>query len=189
MNYKYCPSCGAEYRPKFNICADCQVALSSQPPAAPKIDDEPTEIIEFSARSLAPVFVSGRRSDAEMARGFLEAQGVEAEVWSTGLSPWHAAAGVGEMTGVPSDFGAHRVMVPEDQTEEAKTLLVSVDAVKPVTDEVSFDSVGSFADAAEPFHDDAGSLDSALDFLRRRWAVLAFALTFLLILVVFGTPT
>ncbi len=188
MDYKYCPSCGAEYRAKFNICADCNVALSPEPSATAKVEDGPAGVVEYSARSLTAVFVSGRRSDAEMARGFLEAQGVEAEVWSTGLSPWHAAAGVGEMTGVPSDFGAHRVMVPEAQVEEAKTLLVSVDEAEPISDEGSFDQVDSYTDAAEPFHEDADRLDSALDFLRQRWPVLAFVLALLLIVLFVGAP-
>lgn len=188
MDYKYCPSCGAEYRAKFNICADCQVALTPEPPAAAIPEEEPTDIVEFSARSLAPVFVSGRRSDAEMARGFLEAQGVEAEVWSTGLSPWHAAAGVGEMTGVPSDFGAHRVMVPEERAEEAKSLLATVDAADLISDDGP-DQLPSYEDEASRTDEDVDRLDSALDFLRRRWAVLAFALAFLLIIMFFGTPT
>jgi len=28
----YCPVCGAEYRPGFTLCSDCQVALVSDPP-------------------------------------------------------------------------------------------------------------------------------------------------------------
>jgi hypothetical protein len=30
----YCPLCGAEYRPGFTICSDCQVALVPDPPRA-----------------------------------------------------------------------------------------------------------------------------------------------------------
>ena len=30
----YCPLCGAEYRPGFSICSDCQVALVPDPPRA-----------------------------------------------------------------------------------------------------------------------------------------------------------
>src|SRR6202035_1340468 len=30
----YCPLCGAEYRPGFTVCSDCQVALVPDPPRA-----------------------------------------------------------------------------------------------------------------------------------------------------------
>jgi len=30
----YCPLCGAEYRPGFTVCSDCQVALVPEPPGA-----------------------------------------------------------------------------------------------------------------------------------------------------------
>lgn len=40
----YCPLCGAEYRPGFTVCSDCQVALVPDPPRAasadPSIEDE-----------------------------------------------------------------------------------------------------------------------------------------------------
>ncbi|PYU23265.1 MAG: hypothetical protein DMG30_12215 [Acidobacteria bacterium] len=40
----YCPLCGAEYRPGFTICSDCQVDLVPDPPrnpsANPPIDDK-----------------------------------------------------------------------------------------------------------------------------------------------------
>jgi hypothetical protein len=31
----YCPLCGAEYRPEFAVCSDCQVALVPDPPRSP----------------------------------------------------------------------------------------------------------------------------------------------------------
>jgi len=43
----YCPLCGAEYRPGFTVCSDCQVALVPGPPRAasanPFIDDNSDE--------------------------------------------------------------------------------------------------------------------------------------------------
>jgi Putative prokaryotic signal transducing protein len=187
VDYKYCPSCGTEYRARFDICADCNVALTPQPPVSAEPPEEPTGPVEYSARALAAVFASGRHSEAEMVRGFLEAQGVEAEVWSTGLSPGHAAAGVSEISGVPSDFGAHRVMVPEESAEEAKMLLASIDQSEEISTDDGFEEAE--ADAVEPLdEEDDVRLDSALDFLRQRWAILAFALAFLLIVLIVGGP-
>jgi hypothetical protein len=34
----YCPLCGAEYRPGFTVCSDCQVALVPDPPGAASAD-------------------------------------------------------------------------------------------------------------------------------------------------------
>jgi hypothetical protein len=36
----YCPVCGAEYRPGFTVCSDCQVALVSDPPGG--VSDHPS---------------------------------------------------------------------------------------------------------------------------------------------------
>jgi hypothetical protein len=44
----YCPLCGAEYRPGFSICSDCQVALVPDPPAAPSAESG-SERISFVA--------------------------------------------------------------------------------------------------------------------------------------------
>ena len=74
-------------------------------------------------KSLAPVFVTGRRSEAELVRSFLEAHSVEAQIWSSGLSPWRMEAALTEVTGLPSDFNAHRVMVSDADAETAKDLI------------------------------------------------------------------
>src|SRR5690348_577645 len=43
----YCPVCGAEYRPGFTVCSDCQVALVSELPRAS--DSELSEGASFVA--------------------------------------------------------------------------------------------------------------------------------------------
>jgi hypothetical protein len=39
----YCPLCGAEYRPGFTVCSDCQVDLVPDPPRAASADDTADE--------------------------------------------------------------------------------------------------------------------------------------------------
>jgi hypothetical protein len=45
----YCPLCGAEYRPEFGVCSDCQVALVPDPPRgpSPSIDDASVDDTSF----------------------------------------------------------------------------------------------------------------------------------------------
>jgi hypothetical protein len=43
----YCPQCGAEYRDGFTICADCEIALANEPPAASKTTTEFTDLEEI----------------------------------------------------------------------------------------------------------------------------------------------
>lgn len=45
----YCPLCGAEYRPEFAVCSDCQVALVPDPPRgpSPSTDDPSVDDTSF----------------------------------------------------------------------------------------------------------------------------------------------
>ena len=71
---------------------------------------------------------TGRSMDAEIVRSFLEGNGLSAEIWSSGLGRWRAESALTEVTGVPSDFNAYRVMVPDDQVVDARELLEASDA-------------------------------------------------------------
>jgi hypothetical protein len=47
----YCPLCGAEYRPGFTVCSDCQVALVPDPPGAASANpslDETSDVKSFA---------------------------------------------------------------------------------------------------------------------------------------------
>ncbi|MDP9067952.1 MAG: hypothetical protein M3N53_06365 [Actinomycetota bacterium] len=161
---KYCPNCGAEYLPGPDECADCQVALVDDPPelvAKPKL--QPT------LREQRVVFRSGRRMDAELVRARLEADGLEARIWSSGLGPWRMESAVTEITGVPSDFNSHQVVVDLKDEEWAREVLGEV--VSPAEDEPTSRAIP-----------EADSSSSVLALLRQRWMLLAFAF-FLLLLV------
>lgn len=134
MDAKYCPSCGAEYRRGFTECADCLVPLQAEPPAPAPETYKPRPRAEHRA----VVFRSGRRMDAELVRARLEADGLDAWIWSTGLGPWRMESAVTEMTGVPSEFNAHNVVVDDEDFDRAREVLdargVAIDAL-PGADE------------------------------------------------------
>lgn len=167
---KYCPNCGAEYRPGYDRCSDCHVALVDErvePAEEPKL--QPT------ARDRAVVFRSGRRMDAELVRGRLEADGMDAWIWSSGLGPWRLESALTEVTGVPSDFNSHQVVVDPDDVPRARELLDEVVAEQEISDELD---VIAESEVGPAF----------LTVLRQRWVLLAFAFVMLLIVLVAGPP-
>ena len=172
MGYRYCPQCGAEYRADVDRCSDCLVEL---------VDDKAgtgsaLEGASPAFKSLVPVLVTGRRSEAEVARSFLEAHGVEAQIWSSGLSPWRMEAALTEMTGLANDFNAHRVMVSEQDEEAARDLLE-----EPADDGQSDD----LPRKQRP----SKTSPKMLELFRKRWLVLTFAIVLLLLVILFGPPS
>jgi hypothetical protein len=133
-NYRYCPSCGAEYRAGFSRCPDCDVETIEQPPVAHPVSepDRPTTGVGLEP---VQVFVSGKKVEADLVRSMLESCGVYAEVWTSGLQPWTTAAGVTEMSGVPNDFGSNRVMVRKEDATLAEQLIASPPIEPDETDE------------------------------------------------------
>lgn len=134
---KYCPRCGAEYRPGFTECADCLVALVDEPPAAPP--EPETYKPRPRAADRAVVFRSGRRMDAELVRARLEADGLDAWIWSTGLGPWRMESALTEVSGVASEFNAHNVVVADEDFDRAREVLdareIAIDALPDATDD------------------------------------------------------
>lgn len=165
---KYCPSCGSEYRAGFEECADCLVALVDHPP-----QPVPQQKVGPTLRNRAVVFRSGRRIDAELVRARLEADGIDAVIWSSGLGPWRLESALTEVTGVASDFNSHQVVVDPDVVERALELL----------DEVGAE--GDSADGGDAISDSQRD-PGFLALLRRRWLLLAFAFFLLLVVLVAG---
>lgn len=161
---KYCPNCGAEYRAGFESCSDCHVALV----------DEPSEVVAQHEegpvlRERTVIFRSGRRMDAELVRGRLEADGIDARIWSSGLGPWRLESALTEVTGVASEFNAHQVVV--DPHDRARALELLQEA-----GEDGFD--------VEPEPDPGSS--TFLASLRKRWMLLAFAIFMLAVVIIAG---
>ena len=172
---KYCPNCGVEYREGFERCDECDVALVDQPP-------QQAEREESSARedphswSVAPreeVLKTGRRIDAELVRGRLEADGIDARIWAGGVGVWRLESALTEVTGIPNDFNAYRVTVPASDVERAREIL----SEEPALDQVSERDL-------DHKDDHVGSLWV----MRSRWLLIGFAIFFLLLILVFGPP-
>lgn len=162
---RYCPECGAEYRLGFETCADCQVALVDAPPRLP-----PNTELRPTVQERIVVFRSGRRIEAELVRSRLEADGLDARIWSSGLSPWRLEAALTEVTGVASDFNSHQVVVDLADADRAREVLG--EAVPEPADD------GAVSDPGEG--------QTFLDALRKRWMLLAFAIVMLVLVIVAG---
>ncbi|HEV2757808.1 MAG TPA: DUF2007 domain-containing protein [Actinomycetota bacterium] len=124
VGYRYCPECRAEYRPGFEICADCGVHLvyelppEHEPPPAPTADEP-----RLGPHPVA-VFASGRDTDAEIVRGVLASCGIPARVWSSGYEAYLGRGTIGQLTGARGGF-AYRVMVPAEDAEAAREIIAA----------------------------------------------------------------
>lgn len=165
---KYCHHCGAEYRPGFETCADYHVPLVEESPV-PLVPDEPAEVV---LRERVPIFRTGRRIDAELVRGRLESCGIDSRIWSSGLGVWRMESALTEVTGIPTEFNAHHVVVDRDDVDDTLELL---------RDETASD------DGEEVGYDDAGSRTS-MSWLRPRWILIVFALFLVMLVVARGAP-
>ncbi len=167
---KHCPQCGAEYRPGFERCPDCDRALVDEP----VVEDTTPPEVEHIPRE--EVFTTGRRIDADMIRGLLEAHGFDARIWASGMGPYRLESAVTEITGVPSPFNAYRVSVPSDDAEEARALIADATEESQVATDY------------EPTDEPTARSSGMMNVMRSRWAVVAAAL-FLLAVVILAEPS
>lgn len=84
----WCPSCGAEYRPGFTRCPDCDVDLVSEPPPEPEpaaVGRTPVMLgVEYLGPDPAIVFV-GSPPEADLIRSVLAGSGIDCVIWRSGL--------------------------------------------------------------------------------------------------------
>jgi hypothetical protein len=112
----WCPSCGAEYRVGATQCADCRVALVSEPPA--DLDDELDEL-DGDGSELAELG-EWPKLQAQVLRRRLETAGVPVMI------EWSGAA----------EDRRGTLLVPDEQSEFAAAVVNEID----VDDEVADDS-------------------------------------------------
>ena len=103
----FCPKCKAGYREGFTRCADCDVDLI--PELSPEPELEPSE--EYV--DLINIKTYSTRHDAELAKGFLEANGVNAVVSGDDYGGIHP--GLSFSTGI-------RLLVKDEDVEKTKRI-------------------------------------------------------------------
>ena len=122
----YCPRCGAEYRPGFVACADCNVALVTYQPARPQpaptgaeredgtepYDGRIVELTRFPSRFEADVTIAK-----------LRAAGVRVVMGPDDAGGWYPHLAVAQ---------GHRVLVAEDDLHAANEVLAGSNRSGPV---------------------------------------------------------
>ena len=166
LTNRVCPSCGAEYRPGFETCSDCGVRLVDESDTSTHASSRMTPAYQ----PLTAIYTTGRWAFADLVRSFLQAHSIEAVVWSSGLTPWRVEAALTEMTGLPNDFGWHRVMVSVPDAHRVADLLEPVGL--PVVSGIGM----------SPSDGPSGWMNA----LRRPWVVRSVAVCLLLLATAVG---
>jgi hypothetical protein len=113
----YCPTCGAEYRPGFDTCADDGTALvpgpRPEPSPEPMMAPEPT--LPPGVRWV-PVARFTREEEAHLLTGRLESEGIEATVYPAWQGGYY-----GESVNLPVS-----VLVPEHRVLEAREIIEEI---------------------------------------------------------------
>jgi hypothetical protein len=106
----FCPKCKAEYREGFYRCADCEIDL------VPELPPEEEQPLEHPAEYLNLVNIETyyNRHEAELAKGFLSVNGINAVVFGDD--------GGGVQPGLSFSIGV-QLLVKEEDVEKAKEIL------------------------------------------------------------------
>ena len=151
----WCPSCGAEYRPGFTHCPDCDTDLVAEPPSPATEPERQTERalrLERIARmgdldrfgpNPASVYV-GPPVEADQMKAVLEGSGIDCLVWHSGLEVAYGA------------IGPSRVVVTTEDAERAEEVILAARAGELDLDEVEGESPVAPTAEASPELDVAG---------------------------------
>ena len=107
----FCPKCKVEYIEGFLKCADCNIKL------VPELPPEPEQYIEYEYIDLVNIKTYSYRHEAELAKGILSVNGIDAVV--QGGSEVGGGATMEVETGV-------QLLVKEEDVEEAKKYLSEI---------------------------------------------------------------
>jgi hypothetical protein len=113
----YCPTCGAEYRPGFETCADDGTPLVPGP--RPEPSPEPvlaTEPDGLPGSRWVPVARFMREEEAHLLAGRLQSEGIEATVYPAWQGGYY-----GESVTLPIS-----VLVPEHRLLEAREIVEEI---------------------------------------------------------------
>ena len=112
-DFMFCPKCKAEYREGFYRCADCDIDLVPElPPETEQLPEQPIEYL-----NLVNIKTYYNRHEAELAKGFLSVNGINAVVSGDdygGIQPGLSCLSF--TTGV-------KLLVKEEDAEKAKGML------------------------------------------------------------------
>jgi Putative prokaryotic signal transducing protein len=120
----FCPQCGAEYRPGFTRCYDCQVDLVEQPPPRkPRRRPRDKSEASPSVQLLKPVciFRSGDPGRIAVAQSILRSAEVPFVVLNEAVQDM---VGLGRFpAGFNIALGPVKIMVSESDAEDARLLV------------------------------------------------------------------
>jgi hypothetical protein len=106
----FCPKCKAEYREGFYRCADCEIDLVYElPPETEQLSEQPIEYL-----NLVNIKTYYNRHEAELAKGFLSVNGINAVVFGDDYG--------GIQPGLSFSIGV-KLLVKEEDVEKAKEIL------------------------------------------------------------------
>lgn len=111
--FRYCPSCGAEYRAGFDRCADCDIELVDEAPTAPDVSDPSHARLVDPGVELVEVY-SSNGPDADMVRSYLEGHGIAAISIGDEVGAYNFSVG---------PLGARHVLVRSFEVTDALTLI------------------------------------------------------------------
>ena len=108
----FCPKCKAEYREGFSRCADCDIDLVPELSPEPETSPGPKTSVEYI--DFVKIITYSSRHEAELAKGFLSVNGINAVVFGDdygGIQP-----ALSFSTGV-------QLLVKEEDAEKARRKL------------------------------------------------------------------
>ena len=109
----FCPQCGAEYRPGFDRCAECDVALTPEPP--------PEE--DHSAPPLVRVFATSEADVIPVIKSLLESSGIPFETDGEAMMNLYPSDLLGPL--FSRARGEIGFFVPESYEAEARELFAT----------------------------------------------------------------